>query len=95
MEFAGHIILINNNGASENMFKQASTVMTMLKDCVQLDPLTGLSVVRNVKRGGMKEARERAVKKGNKERSVMTVNHVRLLIGTLFKKPVVKVKPSD
>ena len=95
MEFAGHLILLNDNGASENMFKQASAVMTMLKDCVQLETLTNSSVVQNVKCGVMKEARERAVKKGRKEKSVMTINHVRLLIGTLFRKPTVKVKPSD
>ena len=90
MELAGHLDVLNKNEALENMIKQASAVMMMLKDCVQLETLTNSSVVQNVKCGVMKEARERAVKKGRKEKSVMTINHVRLLIGTLFRKPRLK-----
>ena len=61
MEFAGHLILLNECNATKNMFKQASAVMSLLKEAVELESLSSLKVVQNVKRGVMKAARERAV----------------------------------
>ena len=43
----------------------------------------------------MKEARERAVARGKRVRSVMTIDHVRLFIGKLYKKPARKVRQVD
>ena len=95
MDFAGHLILLNENEASVNMFKQASAVMTLLKELVGLDTVVGSSVVKIVKRGCVKAAGDRVAKKGKKERTVMTLDHVRLLIGRYYKRPARKVCPRD
>ena len=87
MDFAGHLVLLNDCNATVNMFKQASAVMTLLKEAVGLESLSESRVVQNVKKGVMKEARLRAVARGKRVRSVMTIDHVRLLIGKLCKKP--------
>ena len=34
MEFAGHLILLNESGPTENMIKQVSAVMSLLKEAV-------------------------------------------------------------
>ena len=94
MEFAGHLILLNENEAPVNMIKQASTVMTLLKELVGLETVVGSSIVKNVKKGCMK-AGDRATKKGKKERTVMTLDHVRLLIGRFYKKPAKKVSLAN
>ena len=60
------------------MIKQASTVMTLL---VGLDTVLGSSIVKTVKKGCVKAAGYRVAKKGKKERTVMTLDYVRLLIG--------------
>ena len=86
MEFAGHLVLLNECNATENMFKQASVVVSLLKEAVELESLAGSKVVQNLKRGVMKEARERAVANGKCVRSVMTIDHIRLFIGKLYKK---------
>ena len=95
MEFAGHLILLNKDEASVNMIKQASAVMTLLKELVGLETVVGSSIVKNVKKGCMKAAEDRATKKGKKERTVMTLDHVRLFICKLYKRPAVKVKAAD
>ena len=43
----------------------------------------------------MKAVVDRAAKRGKKERSVMTLDHVRLLIGRYYKRPAKKVRPAD
>ena len=78
---------LNETEASANMIKQASAVMTLLKELVGLETVVGSNVARNVKRGCMKAAVDRAAKRGKKERSVMTLDHVRLLIGRNYKRP--------
>ena len=45
MEFAGHLILLNECNATENMFKQASAVVSLLKEAVELESLAGSKVV--------------------------------------------------
>ena len=95
LEFAGHLVLLNETDASANMIKQASAVMTLLKELVGLETVVGLSVARNVKRGCIKAAVDRAAKRGKKERSVMTLDHVRLLIGRYYKRPAKKVRPAE
>ena len=84
MEFAGHLVLLDENEASVNMIKQASAVMTLLKELVGLETVVGSSVAWNIKKGCMKAAVDRAAKRGKKERSVMTLDHVRLLIGRYY-----------
>ena len=91
MDFTGHLVLLNENEASVNMIKQASAVMTLLKELVGLETVVGSSIVKTVKRGCMKAAGDRVAKKGKKEKAFMTLDHVRLLIGRLYKKPAKKV----
>ena len=69
--------------------------MTLLKELVGLETVTGSSIVQNVKKGCMRVAWDRAAKRGKKERSVMTLDHVRLLIGKYYKKPAKMVRPAD
>ena len=95
MDFAGHLALLNENEASVNMFKQASAVMTLLKELVGLDTVVSSSIVKTVKRGCVKAAGDRVAKKGKKERTVMTIDHVKLLIGRYYKRPARKVCPRD
>ena len=45
LEFAGHLVLLNENEASVNMFKQASAVMTMIKELVGLETVTNSRIV--------------------------------------------------
>ena len=95
LEFAGHLVLLNENKASVNMFKQASAVMTMMKELVGLETVTNSRIVQNVKRGCLKDAKERAARKGKHERTVMTLDHVRLMMKKLYKRPVEKVTPAN
>ena len=85
MDFAGHLILLNENEASVNMIKQASAVMMLLKELVGLDTVVSSSIVKIVKKGCVKAAGDRVAKKGKKERTVMTLDHVRFLIGRYYK----------
>ena len=85
MDLAGHVVLLNENGASVNMFKQASAVMTLLKELVGLDTVVSSSIVKTVKRGYVKAAGDRVAKRGKKERTVMTIDHIKLLIGRYYK----------
>ena len=71
IEFAGHMVLLNDNEASVNMFKQALAMMTLLKELVGFDTVVGSSVVQNFKRVCMKAARERAAKREKKEGDVI------------------------
>ena len=95
MEFSEHLVLLDECNATLNMFKQASAVVTLLKETVEMESLAGSRIVQNVKKGVMKEARERAAARGKRVRSVMTIDHIRLFIGKLYKRPARKVKPAD
>ena len=95
MEMAGHLILLNDNFCTENMVKQSCAVMSCLKEVFGMELLTGSAVLHNVKKGILKEARKRDSLKGRREKSVMSLQHVRLLIGTLYKQPAERVKPAD
>ena len=46
------------------MFKQASAVMTIIKELVGFETVTNSRIVQNVKRGCLKDAKERAARKG-------------------------------
>ena len=78
-----------------NMIKQASAVMSLLKELVGLKTVVGSSIVKNVKKGCMKAAGDRATKRGKKERTVMMLDHVRLLIGLFYKRPAKKVSLAN
>ena len=95
MEMAGYLVLLNECNATVNMVKQASAVVTLLKEAVELESLASSKLVQTVKRGVMKVARERDIVRRKKVKLVMTLDHVRLFICKLFKKPAVKVKPAD
>ena len=95
MDFAGHLILLNENEASVNIIKQASAVMTLLKELVGLETVVGSSIVKTVKKGCMKAVGDRVAKKGKKERTVMTLDHVRFLIGRFYRRPAKKVSPQN
>ena len=69
--------------------------MTLLKEAVELESLASLRIVQTVKRGVMKSACERDIVRRKRVKSVMLLDHVRLLICKLFKRPAVKVKPAD
>ena len=69
--------------------------MTMMKELVGLETVTNSRIVQNVKRGCLKDAKERAARKGKRERTVMTLDHVRLMIKKLYKRPAEKVAPAD
>ena len=70
-------------------------VMALLKELVGLETLVGSSIVKKIKKGCMKAVGDRATKKGNKERTVMTLGHVRLLISRFYKRPAKKVSPAN
>ena len=55
----------------------------------------GSNIVKTVKRGCVKAAGDRVAKKGKKQRTVMTLDNVRLLIGRYYKRPAKKVCPRD
>ena len=63
MDFARHLVLLNDNEVSVNMFKQASAVMTLLKELVGLDTVVSSSVVKIVKRGCVKAEWPRKARK--------------------------------
>ena len=45
MEFAGHLVLLDECNAMVNMFKQASAVVTLLKETVEMKSLAGSRIV--------------------------------------------------
>ena len=95
MDMAGYLVLLNDCNATVNMVKQALAVVTLFKEAVELESLASSKLVQTVKRGVMKAARERDIVRKKKVKSVMMLDHVRLFICKLFKKPVLKVKPAD
>ena len=95
MDLAGYLVLLDECNATVNMVKQASAVVTLLKEAVELESLASSRIVQTVKKGVMKSARERDIVRRKKVKSVMSLDHVRLLICKLFKRPAVKVKPAD
>ena len=60
-----------------------------------METLANSRVVQNVKRGCLKDTRGRAAKRGKQERTVMTLDHVRLMIRKFYKKPAEKVASAD
>ena len=94
-DLAGHLVLLNRNECTVNMVKQTCAVVTCLKEAHGRESLTGSVVVRNVRKGVSKEAKARENAKVRRVKSVMTVEHVRLLIKTLYKRPARRVKPAD
>ena len=95
MDMAGYLVLLDECNATVNMVKQASAVVTLLKESVELESLASSRIVQTVKKGVMKSARERDIVRRRKVKSVMTLDHVRLFICKLYKRPAVKVKAAD
>ena len=84
MDLAGHLVILNENEATCNMIKQVSAVITMFRELVEVESIASSRIVQLVKKGCLKRARERELAKGRKERSVMTLNHVKLLVLRLY-----------
>ena len=84
MDLAGHLVLLDECQATVNMVKQASAVVTLLKETVELESVASSRIVQTVKKGVMNSARERAAARGKRTKSVMSMDHVRLLICKLF-----------
>ena len=95
MDMAGHLVLLDECQATVNMIKQASAVVTLFKELVELESVANSKIVQTVKKGCMKSAREREVARGKRVKSVMSLDHVRLMLCKLFKRPAVKVRPAD
>ena len=95
MDLAGYLVLLDECNATVNMVKQASAVVTLMKELVELESLASSRIVQTVKKGVMKSARERDLVRKRKVKSVMTLDHVRLFICKLYKRPAVKVKAAD
>ena len=95
MDLAGYLVLLDECNNTVNMVKQASAVVTLLKEAVELESLASSRIVQTVKKGVMKSARERDIVRRKKVKSVMLLDHMRLLICKLFKRPAEKVKPVD
>ena len=55
-----------------NMVKQASAVVTLLKEAVELESLASSRIVQTVKKGVMKSACERDIVRRKKVKSVMS-----------------------
>ena len=58
MDVAGHLVLIDENKASVNIFMQSSAVITLLKEVVGLETMVELRLVAQVKKGCMKRSRD-------------------------------------
>ena len=95
MDLAGYLVLLDECNATINMVKQASAVVTLMKELVELESLASSRIVQTVKKGVMKAARERELVRKKRVKSVMTLDHIRLFICKLYKKPAIKVKAAD
>ena len=95
MDLAGHLVILNDNEATCNMIKQVSAVITMFRELVEVDSIASSRIVQLVKKGCLKRARERELIRGKKERTVMTLNHVKLLILRFYNRDASLVKPAD
>ena len=80
MDVARHLIILDGNEASVNMIKQASAVITLLKEVAGLDTNVRSGFVIHAKRGCMKRAKDREGRRSRKVRMVMRIEHVRLMI---------------
>ena len=58
MDLAGYLVLLDKCNATVNMVKQASAVVTLLKEVVELESLASSRIVQTVKKGVMKSAGE-------------------------------------
>ena len=95
MDVAGHLIMLDGNEVSVNMIKQASAVITLLKEVAGLDTNVRSGFVIQVKKGCMKRAKDREGKKSRRVRTVMRMEHVRLMIKLYYKRPARKVSALD
>merc|ERR1712240_624679 len=78
-----------------NMLKQASAVITLLKEVSGLDTNVRSGFVSQVKKGCMKRAKDREGKRSRRVKTVMRLKHVRLMIKLYYKRPAWKVTPLD
>ena len=95
MDVAGHLVLLDSNRASVNMLKQASAVIKWLKQVTGLETNARSEFVIQVKRGCMKRVRDRNIKRNNKVRTIMRLDHMKLMIRMFYKKPAKNVSALD
>ena len=80
MDVAGYLVLLDENEARVNMLKQALVVVTLLKEVVGLETPVTSRLVAQMKKGCMKRARKRDVKRSRRFKTVMRLEHIKLMI---------------
>ena len=90
-----HLVMLDSNEASVNMIKQASAVIMLLKEVAGLDTNVRSGFVIKVKKGCMKRAKDREGKRSRRVRTVMRMEHVRLMIKLYYRRPARKVSALD
>ena len=95
MDVAGHLVFLDENEAIMNMLKQASMVIILLKEVVGLEMPVRLRLVAQVKKGCIKRARERDVKRSKRYKNVMRLEQIKLKIKLFYKRPKKKVSPVE
>lgn len=95
VDILGYLVILDGNGASVNMVKQASAMITLLKEVTCLDNNIRLGFVTQVRRGCMKRAKDRDRRRRKKVRSVIRIDHIRLMIKVFYRRPAKKVAALD
>merc|ERR1711867_390530 len=85
MDVAGNFIMLDGNEASVNMIKQALAVILLLKEVAGLDTNVRSGFVPQVKKGCMKRAKNREGKRSRRVRTVMRMEHIRLMIKMYYR----------
>ena len=83
------------NEESEYMLKQACVVVMLVKEVACLTSPTGLSLVKMVKEGCLKKVMERRVLSRKRMRTMMRMDHVRMILRKLYQRPAYKVVPGE
>ena len=95
VDVAGHLIMLDGNKVSVNMIKQALAVILLLKEVAGLDTNVRTGFVLQVKKGCMKRAKDSEGRKGRRVRTVMRMEHIRLMIKLYYRRPARKVSALD
>ena len=83
--------MLDSNRTSVNMLKQALAVITLFKEVAGLDTYVRSEFVTKVRRGCMKRAKDRDGRRSKKVRSVMRIEHIRLMIKMYYRRPARKI----
>ena len=80
MDVAAHFVMLDRNEVSVNMIKQASAVISLLKEVAGLDTNVRLGFVLQVNKVCMKRAKDGEGRKSRRVRTVMRIKNMRLMI---------------